>query len=117
MHPDSINGWLIAFSELLRRTARVPGTPEHHSHGNGYFIDLQVFGHTTTNTTLNFYGHLLQKADAQSAECIANVLLYWMGNNQIMKNECDIIDSKATVPAYIMERGHRTVPAAGNPCG
>ena len=32
-------------------------------------------GHANTSTTLNFYGHILQKADAQSAECIANVLL------------------------------------------
>ena len=32
-------------------------------------------GHSTTSTTLNFYGHLLQKADAESSECIADMLL------------------------------------------
>ena len=32
-------------------------------------------GHSLTSTTLNFYGHLIQKADAQSSECIADVLL------------------------------------------
>jgi len=32
-------------------------------------------GHTMTSTTLNFYGHILQQADAQSSEYIAAVLL------------------------------------------
>lgn len=42
-------------------------------------------GHTKASTTLNFYGHILQQADAQSSECIADVLLRNKGS-QTEKN-------------------------------
>lgn len=81
MHPDSINGWLIVFSERHGLRHINPHAFRHAMasiliySGTDILSISKRLGHTTTNTTLNFYGHLLQKADAQSAECIANVLL------------------------------------------
>jgi len=81
MHPDSINGWLNKFSE---RHGLPHINPHRFRHSvssilinNGVDI-LSVskrLGHAQTSTTLNIYSHILQQADARSAECIADVLL------------------------------------------
>jgi len=81
MHPDSINGWLNKFSARH-------GLPHIHPHrfrhslasllinnGTDILAVSRRLGHANSVTTLSVYAHVLQKADAQSAECIADVLL------------------------------------------
>jgi len=81
MHPDSINGWLKNFS---CRHGLPHINPHRFRHSmSSILINSGVdilsvskrLGHSQTSTTLNFYSHVLQRADAQSAECIADVLL------------------------------------------
>ena len=89
MHPDSINGWLIAFSERH-------GLPHINPHafrhamasiliysGTDILSISKRLGHTTTNTTLNFYGHLLQKADAQ--DVYKRQILYRQGKSKALQ--------------------------------
>lgn len=81
MHPDSVNGWLSHFSERHGLPHINPHAFRHSmasiliNSGTDILSISKRLGHANTSTTLNFYGHILQKADAQSAECIANVLL------------------------------------------
>lgn len=81
MHPDSINGWLIQFSQRHGLPHINPHAFRHSmasiliNNGTDILSISKRLGHSMTSTTLNFYGHLLQKADAQSAECIAEALL------------------------------------------
>ncbi len=81
MHPDSINGWLNGFSERHGLPHINPHAFRHSlasiliNSGTDILTISKRLGHTTTSTTLNFYGHLIQKADAESSECIADVLL------------------------------------------
>ena len=77
----SIKGWLNKFSARH-------GLPHIHPHrfrhslasllinnGTNILAVSRRLGHANSVTTLSVYAHVLQKADAQSAECIADVLL------------------------------------------
>lgn len=80
MHPDSINGWLSQFSQRHGLPYQPPCLPASMAsiliyNGTDILSISKRLGHSMTSTTLNFYGHLLQNADAQSAECIAETLL------------------------------------------
>lgn len=81
MHPDSINGWLKKFSERHGLRHINPHAFRHSmasiliNNGTDILTVSHRLGHTKASTTLNFYGHILQQADAQSSECIAEVLL------------------------------------------
>ena len=81
MHPDSINGWLKGFSERHNLPHINPHAFRHSmasiliGSGTDILTVSKRLGHATTSTTLNVYGHLLQKADAQSSECIADAIL------------------------------------------
>lgn len=80
MHPDSINGWLNGFSARHGLPHINPHAFRHSMAsiligcGTDILSVSKRLGHSTTSTTLNFYGHLLQKADAESSECIAGLL-------------------------------------------
>lgn len=81
IHPDSVNQWLCKFAERHGLPHLNPHAFRHTmasiliAEGNDILAVSKRLGHTTPSTTLNFYGHVLKKADEQSAECIANVLL------------------------------------------
>lgn len=91
MHPDSINGWLKKFSERHGLRHINPHAFRHSmasiliNNGTDILAVSRRLGHTKASTTLNFYGHILQQADAQSSECIADVLLRNKGS-QTEKN-------------------------------
>ena len=81
LHPDSINGWLNHFSQRHGFRHINPHAFRHSmasiliNSGADILSVSRRLGHTKASTTLNFYGHVLQQADAQSSECIADVLL------------------------------------------
>lgn len=81
IHPDSVNGWLDQFSQRHGLRHINPHAFRHSmasiliNNGTDILSVSRRLGHTKASTTLNFYGHVLQKADARSSECIAQVLL------------------------------------------
>lgn len=81
MHPDSINKWLVKFSQRHGLPHINPHAFRHSmasiliNSGTDILAISRRLGHATTSTTLNFYAHVLQQADARSSECIADVLL------------------------------------------
>ena len=88
MHPDSVNGWLNKFSRKYDLPHIHPHAFRHSMasiliNSNTDILTISKrLGHSMTSTTLNFYGHLIQKADAQSSECIADVLLRGKTDNK-----------------------------------
>ena len=81
MHPDSVNGWLNKFSKRHGLPHINPHAFRHSmasiliNNGTDILSVSRRLGHTRASTTLNFYGHILQEADARSSDCIADVLL------------------------------------------
>lgn len=81
MHPDSINGWLNKFSARHGLPHINPHRFRHSlaslliSNGTDILAVSRRLGHTNSVTTMSVYAHFLQKLDAQSSECIADVLL------------------------------------------
>lgn len=81
IHPDSVNGWLDHFSQRHGLRHINPHAFRHSmasiliNSGTDILSVSRRLGHTKASTTLNFYGHVLQQADARSSECIAQVLL------------------------------------------
>ena len=81
IHPDSVNGWLDQFSRRHGLRHINPHAFRHSmasiliNSGTDILSVSRRLGHTKASTTLNFYGHVLQQADARSSECIAEVLL------------------------------------------
>ena len=81
MHPDSVNNWLNVFCERHGLRHINPHAFRHSmasiliNNGTDILAVSRRLGHTNASTTLNFYGHILQQADAKSSECIADVLL------------------------------------------
>ncbi len=81
MHPDSITAWLADFS---RRHSLPHINPHAFRHtvasvllGNGTDVVTvsKQLGHASTNTTENFYAHIIEENKAKASECIADVLL------------------------------------------
>lgn len=81
MHPDSVNGWRNKFSKRHGLRQINPHAFRHSmasiliNNGTDILSVSRRLGHTRASTTLNFYGHILQEADARSSHCIADVLL------------------------------------------
>jgi len=81
IYPDSVNQWLCKFAERHSLPHLNPHAFRHTmasiliNEGQDILSVSRRLGHTKASTTLNFYGHILRKADEQSAECIADVLL------------------------------------------
>ena len=81
IHPDSVNNWLDQFSRRHGLRHINPHAFRHSmasiliNSGADILAVSRRLGHTKASTTLNFYGHILQQADASSSECIAAVLL------------------------------------------
>lgn len=87
MHPDSVNGWLNKFSERHNLRHINPHAFRHSmasiliNSGTDILSVSRRLGHAKASTTLNFYGHMIQQADVQSSNCIADVLLRKNSNN------------------------------------
>ena len=81
MHPDSINGWLNKFSSRHELPHIHPHQFRHSlaslliNNGTDILAVSRRLGHANAVTTMSIYAHALQKADAQSSECIADALL------------------------------------------
>lgn len=81
MHPDSVNGWLKKFSQRHGLPHINPHAFRHSmasiliSEGTDILAVSKRLGHANSVTTMSVYAHVLQKADAQASECIADVLL------------------------------------------
>lgn len=86
IHPDSVNGWLNQFSKRHGLRHINPHAFRHSmasiliNSGTDILSVSHRLGHTKASTTLNFYGHMLQQAEARSSECIAQVLLRKKGD-------------------------------------
>lgn len=81
IHPDSISGYIERFEERY-------GLPHLHPHkfrhtmasiliysGVDTVTVSKRLGHAQVSTTQNTYAHLIQKADMESAECIADAII------------------------------------------
>lgn len=81
IHPDSVNQWLNKFAARHSLPRLNPHAFRHSmasiliNEGQDILAVSRRLGHANASTTLNIYGHILKRADAQSSECIAEVLL------------------------------------------
>lgn len=81
IHPDTLNGWLIRFSERYNLPHINPHAFRHTMASILYFNNVDSIsiskrlGHSKVSTTTDIYSHIMKEADKQSAECIANVIL------------------------------------------
>lgn len=81
IHPDSISGYIERFEERHQLPHLHPHKFRHtmasiliYSGMDAVTVSKRL-GHTQVSTTQNTYAHLIQKADLESAECIADVII------------------------------------------
>ncbi|MFT3951200.1 MAG: site-specific integrase [Oscillospiraceae bacterium] len=81
MNPDTINAWLVAFSERNGLPHINPHAFRHTMASVLYFNGVDSIsiskrlGHSKVSTTTDIYSHIMKEADEKSAECIADVIL------------------------------------------
>ena len=81
MQPDSIGSWLTRFYKRHNLPKINPHAFRHtvasvliHS-GTDVVSVSKRLGHARTSTTTDIYAHIMQEADQQASECIADALL------------------------------------------
>lgn len=80
MYPDTLNSWLIRFSERHDLPHLNPHAFRHTLASILIFKGADILsishrlGHSKPTTTENIYGQIIDMADAMNSECIANVL-------------------------------------------
>ncbi|MDY5082691.1 MAG: tyrosine-type recombinase/integrase [Candidatus Limivicinus sp.] len=81
LHPDSITKWLTEFAD---RHGLVDVHPHKFRHtmasvlinnGTDIVAVSKRLGHAKVSTTTDIYSHIINEADAKSAECIADTYL------------------------------------------
>ena len=81
MNPDSITGWLDAFSQRHDLPHINPHAFRHTvasvllANGTDIVTVAAQLGHASASTTENFYTHIIEENKAKASECIADVLL------------------------------------------
>ena len=81
MNPDSITGWLKAFSARHGLPHINPHAFRHTvasvlpANGTDIVTVSKQLGHASVNTTESFYSHIIEENKARASECIADVLL------------------------------------------
>lgn len=81
MNPDSITGWLNAFSARHGLPHINPHAFRHTvasvllANGTDIVTVSKQLGHASVNTTESFYSHIIEENKAKASECIAEVLL------------------------------------------
>ena len=81
MNPDSITGWLKAFSARNGLPHINPHAFRHTvasvllANGTDIVTVSKQLGHASVNTTESFYSHIIEENKAKASECIAEVLL------------------------------------------
>ena len=81
MNPDSITGWLKAFSARHGLPHINPHAFRHTvasvllANGTDIVTVSKQLGHASVNTTESFYSHIIEENKAKASECIAEVLL------------------------------------------
>ena len=81
MSPDSITGWLDAFSARHSLPHINPHAFRHTvasvllANGTDVVTVSKQLGHASVSTTENFYSHIIEENKAKASECIADVLL------------------------------------------
>ena len=81
MNPDSITGWLHDFSRRHNLPHINPHAFRHTvasvllANGTDIVTVSKQLGHSSVNTTENFYSHIIEENKAKASECIADVLL------------------------------------------
>lgn len=81
MNPDSITGWLHAFSRRHNLPHINPHAFRHTvasvllANGTDIVTVSKQLGHASVNTTESFYSHIIEENKAKASECIADVLL------------------------------------------
>lgn len=80
MYPDTLNAWLIRFSERHDLPHLNPHAFRHTLASILIFEGADILsiahrlGHSKPSTTENIYGQIIDMADAMNSKCIANVL-------------------------------------------
>ena len=81
IHPDSISGYIERFAERHRLPHLYPHKFRHTMASILIYSGVDTvtvskrLGHAQVSTTQNTYAHLIQKADMESAECIADAII------------------------------------------
>ena len=81
MNPDSIGAWLDGFSKRHELPHINPHAFRHTvaslliNSGTDIVSVSNRLGHARTSTTTDLYAHVIQKADEQATETLANVIL------------------------------------------
>jgi integrase len=81
MAPDSIGAWLTDFSARHELPHINPHAFRHTvasvliNNGTDVVAVSKRLGHAKTSTTTDIYAHIIQEADEQASECIADVML------------------------------------------
>ncbi len=81
MQPDSIGAWLAKFSLRHSLPHINPHAFRHTAasvlinSGTDIVTVSKRLGHAKTSTTTDIYAHIIQQADEQASECLADVLL------------------------------------------
>ncbi|MGM9588024.1 MAG: site-specific integrase [Candidatus Limivicinus sp.] len=81
INPDSISAWVSDFSKRHELSHINPHAFRHTvasvliNNGQDIVTVSRRLGHSRTSTTLDIYSHMIDEADAEASECIADVLL------------------------------------------
>lgn len=81
INPDSISAWVSDFSKRHELPHINPHAFRHTvasvliNNGQDIVTVSRRLGHSRTSTTLDIYSHMIDEADAEASECIADVLL------------------------------------------
>lgn len=81
MQPDSIGGWLVKFYRRHNLPKINPHAFRHTvasvliNSGTDVVSVSKRLGHARTSTTTDIYAHIMQQADQQASECLADALL------------------------------------------
>ena len=81
MHPDSITDWLNKFSKRHGLLHVNPHAFRHTMASMLYFNGVDSvsiskrLGHAQVSTTANIYAHVIEKADKQNADILADIFL------------------------------------------
>ncbi len=81
IHPDSISGYINRFQEKYNLPPLHPHLFRHTMASVLIYAGMDMvtvasrMGHASVATTENYYAHLIEQADLESAECIADAVL------------------------------------------